>query len=186
MRPLDPKKREKILTTAIALFVKKGYYGATSTDLADKTKMSSAHMYTYFEDKEDLLTKAILRMKDEHTALSTEISSMSVRFDDERFIELFYEAQEKIYHRVRFIINCMLMPELADLFEGIDFNYSEVFLPYLYDWPEEQAAHTARALASISAGYFLIGDIEGAKAASVNVLSNARANKTTQGGTTHE
>jgi len=175
MRPPDPKKREKILASAIDQFVKKGYYEATAIDIAKSVKMSASHIYTYFKDKDDLFLHAILRMKDEHTALSTELAKKSVGVDDASFIEQFYMAQKKIYYRVRFITHCMLTPGLSHLFEGTDFNYSEVFLPYLEDWPEELARHTARALGSISVSYFLLGDIDNAKAASLNILSNARA-----------
>ena len=175
MRPPDPKKRERILTSAIKLFVEKGYREATAIDIAKPAKLGASHIYTYFKDKDDLLVQAILHMKEEHTALSTELAKKSVGLDDEHFFEQFYEVQATIYHRVRFIIQCMLTPELFYLFESVDFDYSAVFIPYLKDWPEELAKHTARALGSISVSYFLLGDIDNAKAASLNIFRNAKA-----------
>jgi len=131
-------------------------------------------MYTYFEDKEHLLVEAVRRMKDEHTALSTELASESAGLDDGQFIELFYDTQAKIRHRVRFIMVCILTPGLANLFTGMDFDFSNVFLPYLKGWQEDLAADTALALASIAAGYFFTGNADGAKSSSLSILKNAR------------
>ena len=184
MRPLDPVKREKILTAAIEIFVGKGYHATTTLAISQRADMSSSTMYTYFKDKEDLLVQAVLRMKDEHTAMSTELAGKCAGLDDGQFVELFYEAQATIYHRVRFIMSCMLNPDLTALFEGIDFDFSEVFIPFLQGWAGDATAYIARLLTTTALGYFVTGDIEGAKAASVNILSNARANKATQGGIT--
>ena len=146
----------------------------TTAEIAKRAGLSSSVMYTYFKDKEDLLREAILCMKYEHTELSTELTKKSVGLSDERFIELFYKTQAKIRGRVRFIINCMLIPDLEKLLEDIDFDYSEVFVPFLRSLPNDLATHTARALASISLGYFLIDNMDEAKATSLSVLRNAR------------
>jgi len=174
MRPLDPKKREKILTAAIGLFMEKGYHGTTTAAIAKRAGMSSSHMYTYFKDKENLLLEAARRMEAEHTALSTGLAEKCAGLDDKSFIELFYEAQAGISHRVRFIATCGLAPETAALFDGFHFDFSGVFLPFLRGWLKQDAGLTARALMDIAVGYFLMGDIETAKAASLLILSNAR------------
>ena len=174
-RPADPKNRENIVTAAISLFVEKGYQETTAVDIAKRAKVSSSHMYIYFENKERLLVEAVRRMEAEHTALSTDIAEKCVGLDDEGFIDLFYEAQAKIRPRVRFIAHCMMSPGLAYLFEGIDFDFSGVFVPFLKDWPQELSAGIARTLMDVSIGYFFFGDIDGAKASSLNVLKGARA-----------
>ena len=173
-RPPDPRKRERILAAAIAVFLEDGSHGATTVAIARRAGMSSSHMYVYFRDKGHLLVEAVCRMKDEHAALSTELAAKGAGLDDAAFIEAFYAAQATIRHRVRFIASCVLSPRLTPLFDGIDFDYSSVFMPFLKEWPQELAAHTARALMAISLGYFLMGDMEGAKAASMSVLGNAR------------
>ena len=174
MRQPDPVKKEKILNAAIELFVENGYHDTTTLAVSQRVSMSSSRMYTYFEDKEHLLVEVVRRMKDEHTALSTELAKKSAGLEDGRFIKLFYETQAAICRRVRFIMGCILTPSLAALFTGIDFDFSEVFLPYLNGWPDELAADTALALASIAAGYFFTGNADGAKASSLSVLRNAR------------
>jgi AcrR family transcriptional regulator len=173
-RTQNPEVREKILTTAIEVFVEKGYHATTTLEISQRAKLSSSHMYIYYKDKEDLLVAAILRMKDEHTAMSAELASKSAGLDDGQFIELFYETQAQIRHRVRFIMVCILTPGLAALFAGIDFDFSGVFMPYLNGWQEDLAADTALALASIAAGYFFTGNADGAKASSLSILKNAR------------
>ncbi|MCL1921273.1 MAG: TetR/AcrR family transcriptional regulator, partial [Kiritimatiellaeota bacterium] len=118
-RPPDPLKRERILTAAIALFLKRGYHDTSTAAIARRAGMSSSHMYIYFKDKEDLLHEAVCRMKDEHTALSTRLAKKSAGLDDEQFIELFYKAQKSIRHRVRFIAHCTVAPGTSKLFEGM-------------------------------------------------------------------
>ena len=173
--PPDPEKKEKILQSAIELFVEKGYSETTTLAISRRAKMSSSHMYIYFADKEALLVAAVLRMKDEHTGLSTQIASKCAGLSDEGFFDLFFEAQATIYNRVRFIMHCTLSPGLAHLFDGIDFDFSGVFIPFLKDFPDKLAADTARVLASIAAGYFFTGDMNRSKAASLSALKGARA-----------
>ena len=174
-RPPDPKKRERILSAAIALFLKDGYNDTTTADIARRARMSSSHMYIYFKDKEDLLVEAVRRMKEEHTALSTRLAKRSKGLGEEEFVALFYKAQATIRDRVRFIMDCILAPETAASFKGVDFDFSGVFLPFLKGWPEEQAARTAWALMAIAVGYFFGGEAEDAKAAALDVLRNAKA-----------
>jgi len=174
LRPNDPKKREKILTTAIELFLENGYQGTTTLAISKRAEMSSSHMYTYFRNKEHLLVEAVRRMEAEHTALSTEFAKKSIGLSDGSFIEGFYTAQATIAHRVRFIASCGLSPGLAHLFEGYDFDFSKVFMPFLKDWPEKEAADIAKALMALAVSYFLMGNIEAAKSASLSVLKNAR------------
>ena len=174
-RPPDLEKREKIVAAAIAVFVGNGYQGTTILAIEARAGLASSHIYTYFKDKEHLLVEAVRRMESEHIALSTELAEKSAELDDKQFIDKFYEAQETIRDRVRFIASVVFSPSLAHLFGDYDFDYSLVFLPFLKDLPEELAANTARALMDISIGYFLIGNMDGAKAASLHVLKGARA-----------
>jgi len=174
-RPPDPKKRENILTAATALFLEKGYHYTTTLAIAESIKVSSCQMYTYFEDKEHLLVECVKRMEAEHIALSTELAKKCAGLDDDNsFTDKFYEAQATVAHRVRFIATVAIAPETAGFFNGFQFDYSRVFMPYLKDWPEKLAKDTAEALMAISISYFFMGDVEVAKSASLSVLANAR------------
>ena len=132
-RQPNPAVREKILTTAIEVFVEKGYNANITTMIAERAAISISHMYIYFKNKEHLLVEAVRRMESEHLALSSELAEKSTGLDDESFINLFYEAQATIRHRVRFIALCMLTPGTAALFNGIDFDFSRVFTPFFED-----------------------------------------------------
>ena len=52
------EKRQKILMTALTLFVERGYYDTKITDIASAVPMSTGLMFHYFESKEELLARA--------------------------------------------------------------------------------------------------------------------------------
>ncbi|MGI6162151.1 MAG: TetR/AcrR family transcriptional regulator [Christensenellales bacterium] len=157
-KPLDPTKREKILQTAIELFVQRGYEGTSTAAIAEQAEMSSSHMYIYFKNKKDLMLTAVRRMMEEHTQRFEELSGKSAGMGVEQYIDWCFDELETIRPRVLFIIRCVITPSLKKTFEAFDFDYSNAFLPYLQGWPEQDAANTARALMALSDSYFLVGD----------------------------
>ena len=56
------KTRARILASALALFVKKGYEHTTFTDIAARLKMTKGAVYWHFETKEDLLIALVREM----------------------------------------------------------------------------------------------------------------------------
>lgn len=59
------RRREEILETAVALFTERGYEATTTQDLADAVGMRKGGLYYYFESKEELLFRALLRNHEE-------------------------------------------------------------------------------------------------------------------------
>ncbi|SEP66009.1 transcriptional regulator, TetR family [Lachnospiraceae bacterium NE2001] len=53
------EKRQKILMTALTLFVERGYYDTKITDIASAVPMSTGLMFHYFESKEELLLELV-------------------------------------------------------------------------------------------------------------------------------
>ncbi len=49
------EKRQKILMTALTLFVERGYYDTKITDIASAVPMSTGLLFHYFDSKEELL-----------------------------------------------------------------------------------------------------------------------------------
>lgn len=49
------KRREQIISAAVAVFAEKGYQRATTREIADKAEVSEGLIYTYFENKDHLL-----------------------------------------------------------------------------------------------------------------------------------
>lgn len=56
------KTRARILTSALSLFVKKGYEHTTFTDIAARLKMTKGAVYWHFETKEALLVALVEEM----------------------------------------------------------------------------------------------------------------------------
>jgi len=53
--PDDADKRREILSTALEIFVKEGYFSATGASIAKAIVISEKELFSYFETKEDLL-----------------------------------------------------------------------------------------------------------------------------------
>ena len=53
------EKRQKILMTALTLFVERGYYDSKITDITSAVPMSTGLMFHYFESKEELLLELV-------------------------------------------------------------------------------------------------------------------------------
>ena len=53
------ERRQKILMTALTLFVQKGYADTKIADIAAAVPMSTGLMFHYFESKEVLLTELV-------------------------------------------------------------------------------------------------------------------------------
>ncbi len=56
------RTRERILASALSLFVKKGYERTTFTDIAARLKMTKGAVYWHFETKEALLVELVREM----------------------------------------------------------------------------------------------------------------------------
>ena len=56
------RTRERILASALSLFVKKGYERTTFTDIAARLKMTKGAVYWHFETKETLLVELVREM----------------------------------------------------------------------------------------------------------------------------
>jgi len=57
-------RKEDILTAAVTVFAHKGYYLATTADIAKKVSISQPYVYNFFENKEELLIAALIRSWD--------------------------------------------------------------------------------------------------------------------------
>ncbi len=53
------ERRQRILMTALDLFVERGYYDTRISDIAEAVPMSTGLMFHYFESKEELLLELV-------------------------------------------------------------------------------------------------------------------------------
>lgn len=63
---LVERRRREIVTAAIALFGKRGYYATTMREIAARAAVSVGLIYQYFGDKEDVLFLAIVEVLDSY------------------------------------------------------------------------------------------------------------------------
>lgn len=57
-------RKEDILKAAVNVFAHKGYFRATTADVAKKASISQPYVYNFFENKEELLIAALVRSWD--------------------------------------------------------------------------------------------------------------------------
>ncbi|SEF84844.1 transcriptional regulator, TetR family [Eubacterium ruminantium] len=91
------ERREKILMTALTLFVERGYYDTKITDIALAVPMSTGLMFHYFKSKEELLLE-LVKMGASGTRSASENGMADIPPDIylEKFLEqLFSYAKEQ-------------------------------------------------------------------------------------------
>ncbi len=58
-----PSKRDALLDAAEALFVKEGFWGATTARIAKAAGVATGTLFTYFSSKDELIDEVYLRIK---------------------------------------------------------------------------------------------------------------------------
>lgn len=91
------EKRQKILMTALTLFVERGYYDTKITDIASAVPMSTGLMFHYFDSKEELLLElAKMGAAGTRSASGKNIGDIPPQIYLEKFLEqLFSYAKEQ-------------------------------------------------------------------------------------------
>ena len=62
------KRREQLLTSARKLFVKKGYRGTTTEEIAKNAKLTKGALYFHFKSKEDIFLELVKSITDHNRA----------------------------------------------------------------------------------------------------------------------
>ncbi len=60
LSPRSQQKRAAIMGGALALFLEKGFLGASVDDIADRAAVSKQTVYTHFGDKENLFSEVVI------------------------------------------------------------------------------------------------------------------------------
>lgn len=84
-------KREKLLNTALKLFVEYGFHGTPTSKIAEEAGVSNGTLFRYFKTKDDLIVSLYIHVKEE---LSNYLSDKIGNHADikERFRDLFIYA----------------------------------------------------------------------------------------------
>ncbi len=93
-------KRQKIINTAVKLFVKDGIHQTSIQTLAKKAGVSTGSVYTYFDSKETLVIEAFYNVLDESiTAITVDYdASLPIK---ERF---YYLLEQRIRYNIKYPI----------------------------------------------------------------------------------
>lgn len=109
MTSKDRSSEEKILSTAISIFLDKGYDGARMQEIADKAEINKALLHYYYRNKENLFVKSFEKIFNEFFSRllgilfsSADISKAIHQLADEQ--RTFIAAHEQI---PLFLINTM-------------------------------------------------------------------------------
>lgn len=84
-------RKEDILKAAVTVFAHKGYYRATTADIAKKASISQPYVYNFFDNKEELLIAALIRSWD-----NTLQAFVSEQGDSDNIEQQFIIAYEKL------------------------------------------------------------------------------------------
>ncbi len=91
-------KRQKIINTAVKLFVKDGIHQTSIQTLAKKAGVSTGSVYTYFDSKETLVVEAFYNVLDES------IAAITVNYDDTLSIKerFYYLLEQRIRYNIKY------------------------------------------------------------------------------------
>ncbi len=91
-------KRQKIINTAVKLFVKNGIHQTSIQTLAKKAGVSTGSVYTYFDSKENLVVEAFYNVLDES------ISAITVDYDETQSIKdrFYYLLEQRIRYNIKY------------------------------------------------------------------------------------
>lgn len=100
------EKKNRIIAAARRLFIKKGYFGTNTAEIAQEAGISTGSVYAYFEDKKDILLAGLQFFGNQITEqICEEINRHSENNDiintakqSIKVLVKSHEGQSKIYH----------------------------------------------------------------------------------------
>ncbi|WP_195340299.1 TetR/AcrR family transcriptional regulator [Fusobacterium sp. 1001295B_180824_G3] len=128
MRPRDNKKEILILEATIDLVIKNGLHSLSMSKIAEKTKLSAATIYIYYDNKEDLIEKTYLFVKKSLSEYLKKGISKEQKTEDmvKQFIKNVFDYAKDHLNYLLFIEVCSLNPDIKH--EHPDLKYVfEVF-----------------------------------------------------------
>ncbi|MCB2229325.1 TetR/AcrR family transcriptional regulator [bacterium] len=87
------KRRRQLLDAATRLFVRKGYRGTTTEQIARAAKLTKGALYHHFKSKEDILLGILADMMARFDLAVTPLAG--TKFAPQEFVRVLFEAQAK-------------------------------------------------------------------------------------------
>ncbi|PHR56006.1 MAG: TetR family transcriptional regulator [Arcobacter sp.] len=110
------KRRESIISAALKLFSKQGYYITTIPDIAEKIGMSVGNFYNYFTSKDSLAKELVLYISNDLGKSIQAINEKDISSEEKIFeiVQMYFEMANK-------------RPEMIEYFLRIYLSNREVF-----------------------------------------------------------
>ncbi len=115
-------KKQKIIDTAISLFVERGIHNTSMQTLAKKSGVATGSVYTYFDSKEALVIETF------YSIINESIESVKQNYDNTQPIKarFYYLLEQKIRfdiknpEKFRFMGMCSYEPIIMEKIQGDD------------------------------------------------------------------
>lgn len=108
--------REKIQDAALALFAKRGFHGASISDIAQAAGVSKGLTYNYFASKEELLLSIVEKSSQEMFALAETLASGDDYVATLRdFLDAYAAALREHQDQLIFQLSLLFQPDLRDI-----------------------------------------------------------------------
>lgn len=120
------EKKNRIIKAGFELFCEKGYYNTNTTEIADRAKVSTGTVYSYFKDKKDIYVAAFEHFLNEHMQpLLEDLANTPKPIDIRQFIDKCIEMFRNFYVNSKQPINELgatqeMNPEIMQYFAAYE------------------------------------------------------------------
>ena len=174
MSPVKPEKlkankeekKQQILDAAEILFSEQGYHAASIANIAKKSGISKGLMYSYFENKEDLLNQLVIsrfkilldyflidntKSKEENLVILID-RSFDVLIDMENMFMIYFSI---MFNRKVFDL---ISADLESVMEPLMVGMIDIMAKLGFEKPFEEAFFLRSVLDGLSMNYLLMGN----------------------------
>ncbi|MEM9680098.1 MAG: TetR/AcrR family transcriptional regulator [Bacteroidota bacterium] len=161
-------RQNEILLKALRLFANKGYFNTSISDIAKEAQISKGLLYSYFENKEQLLSTAIEYALTEATKLNSEQDLVDLNPDErisktiETFFRMLTDKKELWSLVVSLAIHVGSIPSvhaiISEAYKGISMEFKQLFEDVGIANPEEEALKLGALLDGIGIQYLIFGE----------------------------
>lgn len=162
-------KRDQIVSEALYLFATRGYFNTSISDIAKEVKMSKGLLYSYFENKEQLLNAAVDSALKEATELNLteeQLKELSPKEIIREVIEGFFTVLEEKKELWGLIVSLAIhvgsIPSIhktiSTVYEDLTLQLQELFIGMGHHDPENEAFKLGALLDGIGIQYMVFGE----------------------------
>lgn len=175
-------KREHIVSEALHLFATRGYFNTSISDIAKEVKMSKGLLYSYFENKEELLNAAIDFVLKEATDLNLSEDRLKDLNPEEiisEVIEGFFTVLEEKKELWGLIVSLAIhvasIPSvhqtISTIYKDLAQQLQELFIAMGHPDPENEAFKLGALIDGIGIQYMVFGDSYPLKKIKENIIN---------------